>query len=150
MCKKRKASLSTCWLESTVSYWYAYETETERLAWTVQRRLNGAEWNGSITVFLTAPFMPAVPFPFCMHACIISNWAWSFNVQKKKEGQLVNLPTRINSFILWSSKLFWGSSLLLLFGFEWVLRSTLEVCYRRSIDLVLPVDSDRSLMWSLG
>ena len=52
--------------------------------------------------------MPAVPFPLRMHACIISNWAWSFDVQKK-EGQLVDSPTRIDSFILlWSSKLFWG------------------------------------------
>ena len=65
--------------------------------------------------------MPAVPFPFHMHACIISNWEWSFNVQKN-EGQLVALPTGIDSFILlWSSKLFWGSSLLPLFDFERVL-----------------------------
>ena len=69
-----------------------------------------------------APFMPAVPFPFRMHACIIGNWAWSFDVQKKK-GQLVDSPTRIDSFILlWSSKLFWGSLLLPLFDFERVLR----------------------------
>ena len=63
---------------------------------------------------------------FRMHACIISNWAWSFDVQKK-EGQLVDSPTRINSFILlWSSKLFWGSSLLPLFDFERILRSRLD------------------------
>ena len=39
--------------------------------------------------------MPAVPFLFRMHACIISNSVWSFNVQKK-EGQLVDSPTRID------------------------------------------------------
>ena len=46
---------------------------------------------------------------------------------QKKEGQLVDSPTRIDSFILlWSSKLFWGSSLLLLFNFEQVLRLKLD------------------------
>ena len=34
----------------------------------------------SVTV---APFMQAVVFPFHMHTGIISNWAWSFNVQTK-------------------------------------------------------------------
>ena len=74
------------------------------------------------------PFMPAVSFPFRMHAYawIISNWAWSFNVQKKK-GQFVDSPTRIDSFILlWSSKLFWGSILPPLFDFERVLQSRLD------------------------
>ena len=61
--------------------------------------------------------MPAIPFLFRMHACIISNWAWSFDMQKK-EGQLVDSPTRIDSFmLLWSSELFWVTSLLLLFDF---------------------------------
>ena len=46
---------------------------------------------------------------------------------RKKEGQLVDSPTRIDSFILlWSSKLFWDSSLLPLFDFERVLRSRLD------------------------
>ena len=41
--------------------------------------------------------------PFRMHACIISNWAWSFDMQKK-EGQHIDSPNRIGSFILlWSS-----------------------------------------------
>ena len=39
--------------------------------------------------------MPAVPFPFRIHACIISNSVWSFDVQEK-EGQLVDSPTRID------------------------------------------------------
>ena len=73
-----------------------------------------------------ALFMIAVPFPFHMHAYTISNWVWSFNVQKMK-GQLVHSPTRIDSFILpWSSKLFWGSSLLPLFDFERVLQLRLD------------------------
>jgi hypothetical protein len=58
-------------------------------------------------------FMLAVPFLFRMHACTISNWAWSSEMQKKMKGQLVHLPTRIDSFILpRSSKLFLSSSLL--------------------------------------
>ena len=54
----------------------------------------------------------------------------------KKEGQLVDSPTRINSFILlWSSKLFWGSLLLPLFDFERVLRLRLDwVCMKSAID----------------
>jgi hypothetical protein len=75
----------------------------------------------------SAPLMLAVLFPFCMHACTISNWAWSPCKVKKMKGQLFHSPTRIDSFILpWSSKLFWSCSLLPLFFFEWVLRSRLE------------------------
>ena len=56
--------------------------------------------------------------------------------------------TRINSFILlWCSKLFWGSSLLLLFDFG---STGFEVSYRRSINLVLPIDSDRFQIQSLA
>jgi hypothetical protein len=63
----------------------------------------------------SVPFMLVVPFPFHMHACTISNWVWSFDVQKMK-GQLVHLLTRINSLILPRS-----SSLLPLFNSERVL-----------------------------
>ena len=46
---------------------------------------------------------------------------------KEMKGQLVHSPTRIDSFILpRSSKLFWSSSLLSLFVFEWVLWSRLD------------------------
>ena len=91
-----------------------------------------------------APFMPAVLFPFRMHACIISNWAWSFDVQ---EGQLVDSPTRIDSFILlWSSKLFWGTSLLLLFNLERVLRSRLD--WVRSLLLTINQSRVANWLWS--
>ena len=70
--------------------------------------------------------MLAVPFPFRMHACTISNWAWSFDMQKN-ERPARSLPTRIDNFLLLqSSKLFWGSSLLPLFNFERVLRLRLD------------------------
>ena len=96
-----------------------------------------------------APFMPAVPFPFCMYACIINNWAWFFDVQKKKEGQHVDSPTRIDlcSFILlWSSKLFWGGSLLSLFDFELVLRLRLD--WVRSLLLTINQSRVANWLWS--
>ena len=99
------------------------------------------------------PFMPAVPFPFRMHACIISNWAWSFDVQKRKANTLTR---RLESIVSYCYGLlncsgavnYCRSSILSEFcdrgstGFE--------VCYRRSIDLALPIDSDRLQMRSLG
>ena len=65
-----------------------------------------------------------------MHVYTISNWAWSSDMQEKKKSERPAhslADYRIDSLILpRSSKLFWGSSLPLLFDFERVLRSRLD------------------------
>ena len=94
--------------------------------------------------------------PFRMHACIISNWAWSFDKQKK-EGQLVDslIVSRLEP------RLTFGYGLLNCFGAVRYCRSSIlsefcdrgstgfEVCYRLSIDLTSPIDTDRLQMRSL-
>jgi hypothetical protein len=63
------------------------------------------------------------------------------------KGQLVH--SWIESIVLYCYGLFRSSSLMLLFNFERVLRSRVEVHFRWSIDLALPIDSSRLQMRSL-
>ena len=59
---------------SSIDCLYCEEEDVEELL----LKLDTSKSNGPSDAI--APFMPA--FPFRMHECIISNWAWSFDVQK--------------------------------------------------------------------
>ena len=101
-----------------------------------------------------ALFVSAVLFLFRMHACIIiSNWAWSFDVQKRKASSSTR---RLESIVSYCYGLLncsgavhycWSSILS-----EFCNRGStgFEVCYRRSMDLTLPIHSDHLQMRLLG
>ena len=72
----------------------------------------------------------------------------------KMEGQLIRSPTRINSFILplsfkSSGEVLYSCSSTLIEFCDWS-STGIEVSYRQSIDLALPIDSDRLQVWLLG
>ena len=96
--------------------------------------------------------------PFHFHSicntCIISNWAWSFNVQKKGKASLSthhleSIVSYCYGLLNCSGEVHYCCSSILS---EFCDRGStgFEVCYRQSIDLTLPIDSDRLQMRSLG
>ena len=98
--------------------------------------------------------MLVVPFPLRMHACTISNWARSFDMQKKWKAS--SFIRRLESIVLYCFSLLYCSGAV-----HYCPSSILsEFCdrgstgfggrYRRLIDLVLPIDSDRLQVRSLG
>ena len=85
--------------------------------------------------------MPAVPFPFRMHTCTISNWVWSFDVQKKWKASSFN--RQLELIVLYCYGLlncsgavhYFRSSILSEFCNRG--STAFEVCYQWSIDLTL-------------
>ena len=92
-------------------------------------------------------------YPFHMYMRTIGNNGCGL-LKCKMESQLIRSPTRINSFILplsfkSSGEVLYCCSSTLTEFCDWS-SIGIEVSYRQSIDLALPIDSDRLQMWLLG